>query len=192
MSMIYDAYTTREGRLHPETVVGAAAALTGEFMLRATGLPLPKIGFVFDDQIDEFLYKSDEHMTIWNVIEMVAGFTERGAQDLPEPSALIQRVGCGIALAMRGEGKNFPPLTVPYAHYPEEWSPNAGPRLRASVFEIGKKHGCTRWQLAFALAYATVGIIRHAQDVLDPAVAVRLAAEILFATARMSPVDKPI
>jgi hypothetical protein len=192
ISMLYGAYSRGEDAPHPETVIGAVAALTGEFMLRATGLPLPKIGFVFDDQIDDMLYMSDEHMTIWNAIETVTAVTRLEAKDLPQPSALIQRVGCGVALAMQGEGKNFPPLSVPYENYPEEWSPNAGVRLRNSVFEIGRKHGCTRWQLAFALAYATVGIIRDAQEVLSPAIGVKLAAEILFATARMAPIEQPI
>jgi hypothetical protein len=35
-------------------------------------------------------------------------------------------------------------------------------------------------------------MIKYLQQVLAPAIAVRLAAEIMFATARMAPLNEPI
>ena len=55
--MLRHAYTDRNERIHAPTIVGGAAALTGEFALRATGLPLPRIGFVFGDPINEILFE---------------------------------------------------------------------------------------------------------------------------------------
>jgi hypothetical protein len=188
--MFYAAYAESNGRLHAETALGGAAALTGEFVLRSTGLPLPEFGFVLDDAIDDLLYRSETRVTIFHVLAMTVGVTRLQALQLPDPNEIVRRVACGMQQAARGEANNFPPLSVPRANFPREWSPNACLRLRRNVLAIGRRHRFTPRQTAFALAYAIVSIIRYLQQVLDPAIAVRLAAEIMFATARMAPLNR--
>lgn len=190
--MLQGAYMDRQNRLHCETLVGGAAALTGEFALRATGLPLPATGFVFGDPINEILYQPGERRTLWDVVEMVTGITPLAPADLPDPIAVFRRVADSIALILKGSSGSFPPLTCPRINYPREWSPNAGPRLRAKVFAIGRQHDLTTRQLAFTLAYATLGVVKHRQEALGPAIAVTLWAEIMFATARMAPLARPV
>jgi hypothetical protein len=191
--LFYAAYTDEDDNsLHAETVIGGAAALTGEFVLRATSAPLPDAGFVFSDLIDDMLYRARDRVTIYNVLETVTVTTPLKSQDVPDPNQLVRRISQGVAEAMKGDCNNFPPLTISPENYPQEWSPNAGLRLRYRVLEIERKHHLTERQTAFALAYATVGIIKYVQGVLDPAIATRLAAEIMFATARMVPLTDPI
>jgi hypothetical protein len=138
------------------------------------------------------LYRARDRVTIYNVLETITGVTPLQSQDLPKPDDLVRRISQGMAEAMTGDCNNFPPLTISPENYPHEWSPNAGIRLRHKVLEIERKHLLTERQTAFALAYATVGIIKYVQGVLDPAIAIRLAAEIMFATARMAPLTDPI
>ena len=189
--MLYAAYTDEDNRLHAETVIGAAAALTGEFALRATGVPLPPGGFVLGDPVNEILYEGEaqNQLTLWTVLSL-APLAQR---DLPNPHDIFRRIAEAIADIMGGRGSdNFPPLSVSPDNYPHEWSPNAGPRLREHVAAIGNRHELSPRQLAFALCLAIVGMIKEMKDVLAPATAVTLAAEIMFATAKMAPVKTTI
>jgi hypothetical protein len=120
--MLRHAYTDRHNRIHAPTIVGGAAALTGEFALRAAGLP----------------------------------------------------------------------LSIPDEHYPTEWSPNAGPRLRGAVREIALRYWLTPRQTALALGMATGNLIHQGKDLLPPKIAFRLAVEVMFATAKMAPLTDRI
>jgi hypothetical protein len=192
--MLYAAYTDRQNRVHVETMLGGAAALTGEFALRATGLPLPEHGFVLGDPINDILCEAKDRLTLWDVLKSTASVTSLKESDLPDHIAIIRGIAEAIgAISGKGDGdKTFPPLSIPDDNYPHEWSPNACPRLRERVAAIGKRHHLTPRQLAFALAYAIVGIIKEAQEILAPAIAVRLVAEVMFATAKMAPLKRPV
>src|SRR5215470_1922910 len=63
------AYTDRDNCIHAETIIGGAA-LTGEFALRAAGIPLPRIGFVFGPPINEVLFEGrDGRVALYQLLE---------------------------------------------------------------------------------------------------------------------------
>ena len=188
--MLCAAYTDHNNRIHAETIVGGAAALTGEFALRATGLPIPAAGFVFGDPINQILFEGgDGHLTLWDLLASAAAAIGVANEDLPDAREIFRRIAAAIAvIAGKGESTdNFPPLSVPTENYPREWSPNAGPRLRATVEKIAAKRTLTPRQTAYALCMATGDLIKQGKDVLAPKVAFRLAIEIMFSTAKMAP-----
>jgi hypothetical protein len=84
----------------------------------------------------------------------------------------------------------FPPLSIPHEHYPTEWSPNAGPRLRGAVQEIAARYRLTLRHIALALGMATGNLIHQGQDLLPPKIAFQLAVEVMFSTAKMAPLDR--
>jgi hypothetical protein len=192
--MLRDAYTDRANRIDAPTVVGGAAALTGEFALRAAGVSLPKMGFVFGDPINAILFEGGDEATLWDVIETTASALDLAKQDLPDARAVFARIAAAAAAIMqhRGNGTMFPPLSVPHEHYPSEWSPNAGPRLRGAVQAIATRYRLTPRQTALALAMATGNLIHQGKDLLPPKIAFQLAVEIMFATAKMAPLIERI
>ncbi len=193
--MLRDAYTDRNDRIHAPSIVGGAAALTGEFVLRAAGIPLPGNGFVFGDPINAILFEDgDGQATVWQIIETTASELGLAAADLPDAGEIFARIAAaaGAIMQQRGDGIVYPPLSIPNAHYPNEWSPNAGPRLRGAVREIAARYRLTPRQTALALAMATGNLIHQGQDVLPPKIAFRLAVEIMFSTAKMAPLTEPI
>ena len=196
MEMLRASYSDSHNRVHAETLIGGAAALTGEFALRSLGKPLPDKGFVFGDPINDILFEgaSQGRPTLWLVVSdlaLNAGLAER---DLPDVVDILKRVAARIShIADTGhDGGGFPPITVPRENYPHEWSPNAGPRLRHKVTAIGLAHDLSPRQLAFAMAMATGGLISQTRDVLAPAISTQLAAEIMFSTAKMAPLAEPV
>src|SRR5262245_31769941 len=64
------------GRVHAESVIGAAAALTGEFAQRATGeiIPQGKPAYIFGDRINDILLEGSAHgrATVWMALEKAA------------------------------------------------------------------------------------------------------------------------
>ena len=193
--MLCRAYTDRDNRIHAPTIVGAAAALTGEFALRAAGIPLPANGFVFGDPINAILFEGgDDQATVWEIIETTAATLGLAKTDLPDAHEIFGRIAAAAAAIMRGRGDGivFPPLSIPDAHYPKEWSPNAGPRLRGAVQEIATRYRLTPRQTALALAMATGNLIHRGKELLAPKIAFLLAVEIMFSTAKMAPLTERI
>jgi hypothetical protein len=193
--MLRRAYTDRNNRIHAPTIVGGAAALTGEFALRAAGISLPRNGFVFGDPINAILFEGgDDRATLWEIIATTASALGVPREDLPEAREIFGRIAAAAAAIMqhRGDGTVFPPLSIPDEHYPKEWSPNAGPRLRGAVQEIAARYRLTPRQTALALGMATGNLIDQGKDLLPPRVAFRLAVEIMFATAKMAPLTERI
>jgi len=193
--MLRNAYTDRNDCIDAPTIVGGAAALTGEFALRAAGLPLPKMGFVFGDPINAILFEGgDDRATLWGIIETTASALALAKEDLPDAREVFGRIATAAAAIMqrRANGTMFPPLSVPHEHYPAEWSPNAGPRLRGAVQAIATRYRLTPRQTALALAMATGNLIHQGKDLLPPKIAFQLAVEIMFATAKMAPLTERI
>jgi len=188
--MLCHAYTDRNNRIHAATIVGGAAALTGEFALRAAGIRLPKAGFVFGDPINEILFEGgDDRATLWEIVERTAAALGLAHEDLPDAREIFGRIAAAAAAIMRNpdDGTVFPPLSIPHEHYPKEWSPNAGPRLRGAVLEIAARHQLTPRQTALALGMATGNLVHQGKDLLPPKIAFRLVVEIMFSTAKMVP-----
>src|SRR2546423_5937171 len=55
VAMLLAAYTVQR-RLQADAVIAAAAALTGEFALRSTGLPIPDKGAIPGDATSDVLF----------------------------------------------------------------------------------------------------------------------------------------
>ena len=182
-------YRDRRGGVHAETVIGAAAALTGEFAQRATGISIPEDAkqFVFGDAINDILLEgsADGRVTVWQCLQLSLRDAGLGDTKLPNIEEVISNVAGAVG------GPSFPPLTVPGDNYPREWSPNACPRLRHKVTAIAAKHNLTRRELAFALALATGRLVAMTEGVLRPVIGITLATEIAFGVAKMVPLNEP-
>lgn len=185
--MFFDAYGEAGGRVHAETVIGAAAAMAGEFALRvsapASTLERPQ-GWVVDRAVDRLLYsgESSGELTIWSLIKVAV--SDRGQAPLNDVSIedIVRRNDAQI-------GKSpYPPLSIPPKHFPREWSPNATIRLRQKVFAIAASHGLSPHETALALGWALFEILRQARSSgIEPRVAATLAAEIMIGVSRMIP-----
>jgi hypothetical protein len=190
VELLLAAYGGVSGHVHAETVIGGAAALTGEFAQRATGLSItpgdPLV--MFGDAINDVLIEGASHgrVTVWQCIERAARDAGVTPHEMPDPLAVMRNVAGAVG------SKSFPPLTVPERHYPKEWSPNACARLRGRIVPVAGQLDLSRHDLAIALAMATGALIRLNRGVLPPAIGARLAIEIAFGVARMAPIADPI
>jgi hypothetical protein len=178
-------YGDRNGNVHAPSVIGAAAALTGEFAQRAGGVEpgTGKPGYIFGDAINEVLLEGRDkgRTTVWDCLTRAwreAGLPEN---EIFDPVDVIRNVADAVG------GPSFPPLTVPNAHYPHEYSPNACVRLRPKVIAVADQFDLSRRDLAIALAMAVYQLILLTRDAIPPAISVRLAAEICFGVAKMNP-----
>jgi hypothetical protein len=189
--LLLESYATANKVVNAETVIGAAAALVGEYALRSTGLRLPETPtYIAGGPQDGILYtdmaKVPAGPTAWGVIAMAALQAGAEPRELPSIPDVMARTAAAF-------GKSpFPPLTVPQEYWPKEWSPNAGPRLRYDVGTIGMKHDLSAAELVMALAGTICHLIALTKDVLPPAIAATLAAEIMIGTARMAPLAEPM
>jgi hypothetical protein len=183
-------YDSGDGVVHAESIIGAAAALTGEFAQRAAGVLFGdgKPGYVFGDPINEVLIEGREQgrITVWDCIAHAARSTGLRESEMPDP---IEVIKWGAATA---GGPEFLPLTVPKENYPHEYAPNASVRLRPYILKIADRYDLSRRDLCIALGMATAGLIQITKDTLPPAISVRLAAEIAFGVAKMMPLSEPI
>src|SRR5262249_40464854 len=105
-----------------------------------------------------------DRATLWQIIETTASALGLPREDPPDAREIFGRIAAAAAAIMqdRGDGIVFPPLSIPDEHYPAEWSPNAGPRLRGAVREIAAKYGLTPRQTALGLGMATGNLIHQA------------------------------
>lgn len=182
VAMLLAAYTFQE-RLQPESAISAAAALTGEFALRSTGVPLPEKGAVPGDAANDVLFAgaTDGRPTAW--MFMTHGALEAGvaAYDLPRIEMLAARIAATI------DDGAVPTLSVPERYVPHEWPLNVGPRFRYRVIATADTHDLSLREVTIALAAAAAQLIIRAQHDMPPLIAVTLAAETMLAMARMAP-----
>ena len=175
-------YVTDDG-LHPETLIGAAAAVTGEMALRATGMALPEgPGFVVGDAINKMTIEGEA--AVWPVVCTALYHAGLKDDELPDPLSAVLR-----ATQAMGSG-NYPQLALPDHHLPRDFSPFAAVRFRAKVNEIGARHGLGERQLAGACALATGICITMSSEVLDPRVSGRLALDMMVSCARLAPLSE--
>ena len=188
VTFLLTTYRNDKG-VHAETVIGAGAALAGEFALRAAATarrqPLPLKGWVVASDADALIAIAPEPKMTTLLALIVDAAKDAGmpAPAAPEPLAIIARTAQAIG------GSPYPPLTVERSHYPLEWSPNACPRHRAAIERIGKTHSLDDLGTAGALALAIGQIIKMTSNVLAPAISARLAAEIMIGVSRMAPMQ---
>lgn len=186
-ALLIEAYRDGQG-VHSETMIGGAAALAGEFGLRAIEPNLPEQGWVVGDKINGLLFENEEQgeATLWTIIRVGAERAGAPAEELPDPVDVVARVAAKIG------GSPFPPLTVPERHYPHEWSPNACPRLRRAIEIIADARNLSSVDRAMAIAFAIAFLIAQIKDVLPPVIAATLALEIMIGVSRMAPMKEPI
>lgn len=188
-SLLFKFYMTEQG-LHAETIIGAAAALTGEWSLRATEQPLPENGFVVGDEINRILFGDDVQEDgsnvggVWAIVANCAIQSGLSEDQLPNPIISVAQVAAAMG------GSSFPPLTIPREHYPHEWSPVAGPRFRNALKEIFEKNGLDAGSAAASCALATSLLLNQTNEVLKPETSVKLVLEIMVGVSRMAPVAK--
>lgn len=181
------SYVNEQG-VHAETLLGAAAALAGEFALRAAEPILPDEGWVISTNATGLLFENEARgeMTLWSIIRIGAERSGLEESDLPDPGEAFGRVAASFG------GPSYPPLTVPAEHYPLEWSPNACPRYREDISKIGARHGLSMKDLAMAIAMSIVFIMSRTAQILAPAIAARLVLEIMIGVSRMPPLQAEV
>lgn len=179
------AYKNERG-VHAESVIGAAAAVTAD-SARANSLnAIPGVNFASGtlfgrSSVDAILFEKED--SVWNIItRMAVTNLGIGEEKLPGVSSVIARTAAAYG------SQNFPPLSVPREHYPIDWSPLAGPRLRPSIDVISDHHGLQGDERALAGAVATFTLVQMTQEVLDPVIGLTLALEMLVGATRI-PVD---
>lgn len=187
VAMLLTAYTFQE-RLQAESAIAAAAALTGEFALRSTGLPLPEKGTVSGNAANDVLFAGapDGRATAWMFMmhaAMAAGVAEH---ELPRVEA------SAAALAQAPAGAMLPALSVQEKYIPHELPLNVGPRFRYRVLAIADTHDLSLREVTIALAAAAGQLIIRTQHEFPPRIAVTLATEIMLAVARMAPLAEVV
>lgn len=184
---VTEVYTDQRG-MHGETVIGALAALNGEFALRATGIKLPDNDmFMPGGPADGLLFRNeaDDRWSIWSVVSGYAVAAGASTDSVPDMARIARASDAAIG------SDNFPHLTVPQLHFPHEWSPDACVRLRGYVFGVAEREDLTPQDTCRMLAFALGLLISEVvQSGLKPETALRLAGEIMAGTSRMSPLSR--
>src|SRR5215217_3449144 len=181
VAMLLNAYTVH-GRLQTAAAIAAAAALTGEFALRSSGVPIPEKGMVLGDASHDVLFAGAPHgrPTVWMFISHAA--TDAG---LTEPD--LPPIGALAASLARAPGAVLPRLSVPDEYVPRELPMNVGPRFRHRILATADTHDLSLREITIALGAATGQLIIRLQHEIPPQVAATLAAETMLATAQRVP-----
>ena len=184
---LMQSYQNDQG-IHCETIIGAAAALAGEFVLRASEPTLPDSGWVTSTKSTGLLFENEARgkMSMWTIIRVGAEKAGAAPDALPDPVEVVGRVAASLGQSP------FPPLSVPEEHFPHDWSPNACPTHRDEIERIGAENGLSPSDLALELAMCIVFLMHQAKDVLPPVIAATLALEIMIGVSRMAPMQEPI
>lgn len=169
--------------VHAETVVGAAAALTGEYSLRAVLPNLPRVGWIAGGPADELILGKEGEiaLSLWKLILMSVDTSKSEQFRAPDIR------GVTLAIADSIGRTPFPPLSAPAIHFPREWSPEACPRFRKQIDGIGAQHKLSQVQLAMSLAIAVALLIERAKGAVPIQVLLSLTAEIMIGVSRMAP-----
>ncbi len=170
---------TFAGILKPESVIAAAAALTGEWGLHSLGKTLPESGFIVSNEINQVLTEGDG--AVWLFVEKAVVEAGMPHSQLPDVAAAVTRNAAAIGSAP------YPPISVPEKHLPDEWSPHACPRYRNNIAAIAKRHNLDDMETVFACAIATATLIVETSATIDPAVTTQLALEMMIGVSRMAP-----
>lgn len=187
VNFLISEYKNERG-VHAETIIGAMAALAGEFALRASEPTLPDEGWVHSETVNGILFENETkgQMTLWAAVRK--GAIRRGASpdSLPDPQDVV-------ACTAKSVGQSpFPPLSIPENYYPLEWSPNACPKYRAQIEKLAMEQGLSTTECAIALGFSVGLLIAKTSDILPPAIAATLALEIMIGVSRMAPLKAPV
>jgi hypothetical protein len=183
--MLLEHYASKNG-VHAETVIGAAAALTGAAALQTLEPKLPDRGWVTSEKASLFAFGENESdkNCLWATITNGALEAGVAADRLPNRQVVNRRT-------VEAFGSSpYPPLSVSASHYPREWSMEAVPRFHSQLTKIGMRNQIGPAELAIALAFTTSVLIRECAKVLNPEIAVRLALEVMVGSLHMVPLTE--
>ena len=183
---LVNAYKDQRGT-HAETVIGAAAALSGAYAQRSVQPVAPGIGYVVSDKVFDLMFSGGESGK--PLVGIILQFAESAGvprDRLPDPQAINQR-----AVAAFGSS-SYPPLSVPQANYPREWSPDATVRHRGRIDALLARRHLNPLEGAAALAAATAELVKLTAKTLDPLIGATLALEIMIGVAKMRPLEREI
>lgn len=189
IAFLLTSYRNDKG-IHAETVIGAAAALAGEYALKATAkarnVPLPAKGWVVGSEVDDLLSMAPNPGCTSMLAVIVDAAKDAGmpASAAPDPIPIITRTVEALG------SSPYPPLTIDRKHFPLEWSPNACVLHRGAIERIARTRAIDELGIAGALAFATGQLIKMTSKVIEPAIATRLAAEIMIGVSRMAPLQE--
>ncbi len=186
VAMLLAAYTVRD-RLDAQSAIAAAAALTGEFALRAAGVSLPERGAVSGNAADDVLFAGapEGRATAWMFMMHAAMEAGVAAHALPRIEALAAAIAQAPGEALRSLG-------VQENQVPRELPENVGPRFRYRVIATADTHDLSLREVTVALGAATGQLILRTQHDFPPAIAATLAAETMLAVARMAPLAEAV
>jgi hypothetical protein len=190
--ILTSAYTEPNGRAHIETLLAAAAALAGEFALRAAAPPGTldqDVGWFLGGAPDGLLYADEakRQMTVWAMVKQIAAPARNRKGELPSIEAIVRKNDAQVGKAP------YPPLSVPPDHFPHEYSPNAPVRFRAEIFRLAEMHGLNPRQAVLAIAATIAFILRQADDAgFDAAIGATLVGEVMVGVSRMKPLTKAL
>jgi hypothetical protein len=186
VAMLLAAYTVRN-RLDAQSAIAGASALTGEFALRSTGVPLPERGAVSGNTADDVLFAGarEGRATAWMFMMHAAIEAGVAAYDLPRIEALAATLAQAPGEALRS-------LSVQEKQVPRELPQNVGPRFRYRVIATADTHDLSLREITVALGAATGQLILRTQHDFPPQIAVTLAAETMLAVARMAPLAEAV
>ena len=194
-------YTDDDG-IHLETVLSAAAACAGYqaqragLWLIATDQPearaFPDVNevttaggdmFVVSELVNQLL-ASDADPDRLTVLKLVAaGGMRAGGTRLPDVTEIATRTAAAF------DNENYPPLSVPPEHVPEE---NARVALQrwwpvvTKIFSVDEFRQVDPLDRMFALSLMTGRLIEAGKDAVDPDIATQLAMETAVAMAKVT------
>lgn len=177
ISFLIEEYMDEKG-VHAETVLGALAAITGDQILRSTAdIENVEDAWISSDAATEAIFGNE------GVYEHLCAVVRNAGGDLAnveDPESIIKRTVEAIG------GSPFPPLTIPNDNYPLEFSPNAAFRYREKVRDILDQHNIPQEEYGQCCGYALGQLIDQMKEVLDPALSLKIASEIMFGVTKMN------
>ena len=187
VALLLAAYTVQRRLLQIDAAIAAAAALTGEFALRSTGVPIPDKGTISGDAVNDVLFAGapEGRATAWMFIMHAAMEAGVAAYDLPRIEALA-------AAFAQTDGEMVGSFSVQEKLAPRELPQNVGPRFRHKIIAIADTHDLSLREVTVALGAATGQLILRTQQDFPPRVAVTLAAETMLMVAHMAPLAEPV
>ncbi len=180
-------YCEREKNLpHPETMIGAAAALTGVSALYAISEgKVPQGAWaVYGDAMDKFLYKSGDGIpaTVFEMLIMVPA-SRREFEGAKPPKWVDVR-----QKQMDQMGSAFYPfLSVEPKHYPLEWSPKIVAAHFHNARDIAEGFALTAKEMTFCFAVATGMLLSTFAKEVPMETGFRLATDIITGCSMLSP-----
>jgi len=186
VAMLVAAYAVRD-RIDAPTAVMAAAALTGEFALRASGMALPERGVVSGNAADDLLFAGapEGRATAWMFMMHAAMEAGVAAYDMPG----IEAIAAAFA---QSPSEAVSALSVHETYIPRELPQNVGPRFRHRVIAIADSHDLSLREITVALGATTAQLILRTRHEFPAQIAVARAAVTMLAIARMAPLAEAV